>query len=231
MAQLYSTVNPRQPSTLPRNTVQDPKNDGHSMTVTTQGDNKIIDPPMPSGVEDYIRGDDVVEEVNGELVEKSGKEAEIPQKVTSIPRPPPTLPQRLVNKTEDGKYQRFISMLKQLSINVPFIEALEQMPGYAMFMKYMVTKKRSDSFEDNDWMQNCSAIATRSLVQKKEDSGSFTFPCTIGLLYFAKALCDLRASINFMPLSLYKKMVFGDPQLTVFTYGLSNGEEAYWDTP
>ena len=89
MAQLYSTVNPRQPSTLPRNTVQDPKNDGHSMTVTTQGDNKIIDPPMPSGVEDYIRGDDVVEEVNGELVEKSGKEAEIPQKMTPIPRPPP----------------------------------------------------------------------------------------------------------------------------------------------
>ena len=60
-------------------------------------------------------------------------------------------------------------MLKQLSINVPLIEALEQVPGYAKFIKNMVTKKRSVSFEDDDRMQHCSAIATRSLVQKKED--------------------------------------------------------------
>ena len=90
-------------------------------------------------------------------------------------------------------------MLKQLSINVPFVESLEQMPGYAMFIKDQVTKKRSVTFEDDDRMQHCSAIATRSLVQKKEDPGAFTIPCTIGLLHFAKALCDLGASINLMP--------------------------------
>ena len=76
----------------------------------------------------------MVEEVSGELVEKSGKEAEIPQKVTNIPRPPPPFPQRLLKKTEDGKYWFYISMLKQLSINVPLREALEQMPGYTKFI-------------------------------------------------------------------------------------------------
>ena len=81
-------------------------------------------------------------------------------------------------------------MLKQLSINVPLVEALEQMPGYAKFMKDLVTKKRSVTFEDDDRMQQCSVIATRSLVQKKEDAGAFTNPCTIGLLIFAKAICD-----------------------------------------
>ena len=55
-------------------------------------------------------------------------------------------------------------MLKQLSINVPLVEALEQMPGYAKFMKDLVTKKRSVTFEDDDRTQHCSAIATRSLV-------------------------------------------------------------------
>ena len=49
--------------------------------------------------------------------------------------PPPPFPQRLVKKTEDGKYRCFITMLKQLSMNVPLVEALEQMPGYAKFMK------------------------------------------------------------------------------------------------
>ena len=63
-------------------------------------------------------------------------------------------------------------------------------------------------------MQHCSAIAKRSLVQKKEDPGEFTIPCTIELLYFAKALCDLGASINLMPLSIYKKLGLGDPKPT-----------------
>ena len=70
------------------------------------------------------------------------------------------------------------------------------MPGYAMFMKDLVTKKRSVTFEDDDRMQYYSVIATRSLVQKKEDLGAFTIPCTVGSLHFVKALCDLGASIN-----------------------------------
>ena len=59
---------------------------------------------MSSGVENVIRGDDEVVEVSGELEDKTGKEVEVPQKVTPMPRPPPPFPQRLVKKTEDGKY-------------------------------------------------------------------------------------------------------------------------------
>ena len=105
-------------------------------------------------------------------------------------------------------------MLKNLSINVPLIETLEQKSDYTMLVKDMVTKKRSVSFENDDTVQHCSAIVTRSLVQKKEDPGAFTIPCTIGLLHFAKALCDLGASINLMPLSIYKKLGLGDPKPT-----------------
>ena len=105
-------------------------------------------------------------------------------------------------------------MLKQLSINVPLVEALEQMPGYAKFMKDLVTKKRTVTFEANDRLQHCSAIATRSLVQKKEDPGAFTIPCIVGSLHFAKALFYLGASINLMILSGYKKLGLGDPNLS-----------------
>ncbi|XP_015068648.1 uncharacterized protein LOC107013186 [Solanum pennellii] len=139
-------------------------------------------------VEYEMRKDKEVVETSGELVDKTAKEAEVLQKVALIPRPPPPFPQRLVKNTEDGKYWCSITMLKQLSINVRLIEALEQMLGYAKFMKDMVTKKRS----------------------KKEDLGSFDIPCTIRLLHFAKALCDLGASINLMPLSIYKKLSLFD---------------------
>ena len=77
-------------------------------------------------------------------------------------------------------------MLKQLSINVTLVEALEQMSGYAKFMKDLVTKKRSVTFEDDDRMRHCSAIATRSLVQKKEDPGAFTFLVQSGYYIFRK---------------------------------------------
>ena len=40
-------------------------------------------------------------------------------------------------------FKTFIDMMKSLSINVPLVDALEQMPGYAKFMKDLVTKKRS----------------------------------------------------------------------------------------
>ena len=97
-------------------------------------------------------------------------------------------------------------MLKQLSINVPLVEVLVQMPGYAKFMKDLVIKKRSVTFEYDDRLQHCSAIATRFLVQKIEDMGVFTIPCTVGSLHFAKALCDLGESINLMTLSIYKRL-------------------------
>ena len=81
-------------------------------------------------------------------------------------------------------------------------------------MKDLVTKKRSVTFEDDDRLQHCSVIATRSLVQKKEDPGAFTIPCTVGSLHFAKALCHLGDRINLMPQSIYKKLGLGNPKPT-----------------
>ena len=86
---------------------------------------------MPSKVEIVVEKDDEEIEVTGESKNATEKEAEVTQKVVPIPGPPPPFPQSLVKKTEEGKYRRFITMLKQLSINVPLIEALEQMPRYA----------------------------------------------------------------------------------------------------
>ena len=160
MAQLSATVNTRQLGTLPNNTVQNPKNDAHCMEITTRGGKQTIDPPMLSNEENVRKEYDKVVKGSVEEEESNGKDAEVPMKVILMPRPPPPFPQRLVKKTEDGKYRRFITMLKQLSINVPLVEALEQMPGYAKFMKDLVTKKRSVTFEHDDRLQHCSAFAT-----------------------------------------------------------------------
>ena len=146
VAQLSTTVNTRKPGTLPRNTVQNSKNDAHCMEITTRGGRQTIDPPMASTEENVRKDNDNVVKGSGEEEGSNGKDAEVPIKVIPMPRPPPPFPQRLEKNIEDGKHRRFIKMLKQLSINVPLVEALEQMPGYAKFMKDLVTKKRSVTF-------------------------------------------------------------------------------------
>ncbi|XP_016574400.1 uncharacterized protein LOC107872124 [Capsicum annuum] len=107
-----------------------------------------------------------------------------------------------------------MAMLKQLTVNVPLVEALEKMPGYTKFIKDLVTKKRAVSYKPVENLYHYSAISTISLVQKKPDPGAFTIPCTIGSLDFAKSLCDLGAIINLMPLAVYKKLGLGDPTPT-----------------
>ena len=49
---------------------------------------------MSSIVEDEVRKDEEVVETSGELVDRAVKEAEVPQKVIPIPRPPQPFPQR-----------------------------------------------------------------------------------------------------------------------------------------
>lgn len=49
MTDLSTTVNPCQPSTLPSNTIKNPKNDGHVMSVTTWKGKQSLDPPMSGG--------------------------------------------------------------------------------------------------------------------------------------------------------------------------------------
>ena len=56
----------------------------------------------------------------------------------------------------------------------------------------------------------CSAVIQRSLPEKMQDLGSFTIPCTIRNIEFKKALCDSRASINLIPLSMVKRLNLGE---------------------
>ncbi|XP_070020535.1 uncharacterized protein [Nicotiana sylvestris] len=52
------------------------------------------------------------------------------------------------------------------------------------------------------------------MYPKLEDPSAFIIPCTIGSVDFAKALCDLGASINLMPYSIFKTFGIGQPRPT-----------------
>ena len=78
MAQLYATVNTRQPTTPPSNGVQNPKKDAHYMAITTHSGKQTIDPPMPSNDEKVRKDNDKVVEGSGEAEDSTGKDVEFP---------------------------------------------------------------------------------------------------------------------------------------------------------
>ncbi|XP_070032763.1 uncharacterized protein [Nicotiana tomentosiformis] len=84
------------------------------------------------------------------------------------------------------------------------------MHGYAKMMKDLMSQKFDfQNLSTVTLTQTCSAIVTRPIAEKLSDPGSFTIPCTISNYAFAKALCDLGASINLMPLAIYKRLGIG----------------------
>ena len=75
--------------------------------------------------------------------------------------------------------------------------------------------------------EECSAILQNKLPPKLKDPGSFTIPCTIGDQFIGKALCDLGASINLMPLSIYKKLGLNEAKPTSVTLQLADRSLTY----
>ncbi|KAL4306619.1 hypothetical protein AHAS_Ahas16G0196400 [Arachis hypogaea] len=115
--------------------------------------------------------------------------------------------QRLRKDGKDSQFSRFLEIFKKLQINIPFVEALEQMPLYAKFLKELMTRKRNWSEKETIVLtEECSAIIQKKLPQKMKDPGSFQIPCIIGDINIEKALCDLGASINLMSLAMMRRM-------------------------
>ena len=51
-------------------------------------------------------------------------------------------PQRLQKAKTEEQFSRFLDMFKKIEINIPFAEALAQMPNYAKFLRDILSKKR-----------------------------------------------------------------------------------------
>ncbi|KAL8529486.1 hypothetical protein ACS0TY_006785 [Phlomoides rotata] len=55
-------------------------------------------------------------------------------------------PQRFVKKKLDENFAKFLEVFKKLHINIPFYDALEQMPNYAKFLKDLISKRGKNVF-------------------------------------------------------------------------------------
>ena len=60
------------------------------------------------------------------------------------PAIPIRYPHRLKKSKLDKQFTKFMEVFKKLHINIPFADALEQMPSYVKFMKDILSEKKED---------------------------------------------------------------------------------------
>ncbi|GJV27180.1 reverse transcriptase domain-containing protein [Tanacetum coccineum] len=100
-----------------------------------------------------------------------------------------------------------------LQFNLSFLDALLYMPKFASTFKNLLSNKEK-LFEvaNTPVNENCSAVILKKLPEKLGDLGKFLIPCNFPEIAECLALADLGASINLMPLSIWKKLSL--PELT-----------------
>ncbi|XP_075104775.1 uncharacterized protein LOC142178884 [Nicotiana tabacum] len=213
--QLARAQNTRPVGALPSNTEPNPK--AQVNAVTLRNGRALEEASKKKKNTTHPEGELVLKPVEGNEKDDKGPEPVIET------RPPPPFPQRLQKQKDDDKYKKFLDILSQVSVNLPLVEILQEVPKYARYLRDIVANKRRHAeFETVALTEECSAIVQSKLPPKLKDPGSFTIPLSLGKQEVGRALCDLGASINLMPSSLFKQLELGVLRLTIITLQLAD---------
>nr|GFB86824.1 reverse transcriptase domain-containing protein [Tanacetum cinerariifolium] len=102
---------------------------------------------------------------------------------------------------------KFMEIFRDLHFELSFADALIHMPKFApMFKKLLNNKDKLIELTKTPLNENCSAVVLKKLPEKLGDTCRFLIPCDFTGLDNCLALADLGASINLMPLSIWKKL-------------------------
>ncbi|GJY66578.1 reverse transcriptase domain-containing protein [Tanacetum coccineum] len=102
---------------------------------------------------------------------------------------------------------------QDLRFDISFADALLLMPRFAPTIKsLLMNKEKLLELAKIPLNENCSAMLLKKLPEKLGDPGKFLIPCNFPGMDVCHALADLGASINLMPLSIWKKLSL--PELT-----------------
>ena len=78
------------------------------------------------------------------MKQKQQEEGDLRKKGEVAYKPQVPFPQRLQKVKLEEQISRFLNMFKKIEVNIPFLEALTQMPHYAKFMKDILSRKRKN---------------------------------------------------------------------------------------
>nr|GEZ87896.1 reverse transcriptase domain-containing protein [Tanacetum cinerariifolium] len=207
-------------SSLPSNIILNPK--GEAKAITTRSGMSYKEPLIPpTGVnqQEPIEVTMDTEPQNSDDIHPPTVQAEVQvdkpteEPVVVILKAKPNLPypsrlQKEKNQEKDDILAaKFMEIFRDLHFELSFVDALIHMPKFTpMFKKLLNNKDKLIDLTKTPLNENCLAVVLKKLPEKLGDPGRFLIPCDFTVLDNCLALADLGASINLMPLSIWKKL-------------------------
>ncbi|GKA90991.1 reverse transcriptase domain-containing protein, partial [Tanacetum coccineum] len=225
--------------TLPSNTIPNPK--GEMKTITTRSGVAYEGPSIPTNPSPKkVVERETEETTDKEQTNFQGSTAQIPPPVIpisipepdvlkSLPKPNIPYPSRHDNQKSRDKasnqmfrrsrdkasnqMEKIFQIFQDLRFDISFADALLLMPRSSPTIKsLLMNKEKLLELAKIPLNENCSVMLLKKLLEKLGDPGKFLIPCNFLGIDVCHALADLGASINLMPLSIWKNLSL--PKLT-----------------
>ena len=151
MSHLANPQHERQKSTLPSQPIMNPRNSQahlvedqslnqcnavHTLRSGKKVDNQVSTPPNPSP------HNHTPASTSSNPKPSKSDESETDKSTSPVYKPIVPFPNRLKNNKQNPHMDKIIEIFNQVKINVPLLDAIQQVPSYAKFLKDMCTKKR-----------------------------------------------------------------------------------------
>nr|GFA97800.1 reverse transcriptase domain-containing protein [Tanacetum cinerariifolium] len=186
--------------TLPGNTITNPKEDLKG--ITTRSGVAYQGPTIPNPSKVVKQGTKVTKD----------QVTPMPNLKSSIPYPSRRDNERRREQANE-QIEKFYEIFKDMSFEISFTDALILMPKFASTLKALIgNKEKLSEMARTPMNEHCSEVILNKLPKKLGDPGKFLIPCEFLGMNECLALADLGASINLMPLSVWKELSL--PELT-----------------
>ena len=219
---------------LPSQTIQNPQGQNsvgvsgpsedifeHCKAVTTLRSGKVIEKaiqpkePMQEFQNEPVGDDEVSNKPHVPRADVIDGEPE-QDKAYYIPHAP--YPHRLRTPKKVNNHSEIYELFKQVKLNIPLLDAINQIPSYAKFLKDLCTVKRKLGVNKEAFMtEQSTSLIRNNLPPKYKDSGSPTISIVVGNSKLGHALVDLGASVNLLPYSVYVDLRLGELEPTNIT--------------
>nr|GEW33659.1 DNA-directed DNA polymerase [Tanacetum cinerariifolium] len=187
---------------------------------TNNGSTEDVQPSVVPTESPILTSEPVISPII-ELV-ASSVSAPRPNQRPSIPYPSRFHDQKLRDKANDQR-EKFFQIFKDLNFNISFADALILMQKLGPSIKSLLTNK-DKLYELAKTLLNkhYSAVLLKKLPEKLGDPDKFLIPCDFPEMAECLALADLGASINLMPLSVWRKLSLPDLSPMCMTLDLAD---------
>ncbi|GJU94660.1 hypothetical protein Tco_1319416 [Tanacetum coccineum] len=200
---------------LPSNTIANPKGDVKAITTrsgVSYNGPQISSPPKEKENEPEVTKDTVqpsTKNIQPPVVQTNdqiGEPVVASKTKPTLPYPSRANKEKLREK-DNLLASKFMEIFRNLHFELSFADALLHMPKFApMFRKLLNDKDKMIELTKTPVNENCSAVILKKFPEKLGDPGRFLIPCDFPEMNECLALADLGASINLMPLSIWKEL-------------------------